>query len=119
MKSKYWMLLLAAILVLCLGLSIPLLMPGEAATHAEILSGGQVIHTVDLRVDREILVEADNGGENLVVVKDGKIGVVEATCPDHYCMHRGMCNSGAQIVCLPNKLVIRFVGETEIDMVVG
>ena len=88
MKSKYWMLLLAAAMALCLGLSIPLLMPGEAATHAEILSGGQVIHTVDLRVDREILVEADNGGENLVVVSGGKIGVAEATCPDHYCMHR-------------------------------
>ena len=119
MKTKYWIILLASVLAVSLGLSIPLLMPGEAATHAEIVSGGVVVKTVDLRIDQEILVEADNGGENLVVVRDGKIGVAEATCPDHYCMHRGMCNSGAQIVCLPNKLVIRFVGEQEIDMVVG
>ena len=119
MKTKYWIILLAAALVLCLGLGVVLMMPGEAATHAEIVSGGEVLKTVDLRIDQEILVEADNGGENLVLVKDGKIGVAEATCPDHYCMHRGMCNSGAQIVCLPNKLVIRFVGEQEIDMVVG
>ena len=119
MKSKYWILALAAVLVLCIGLSIPLLMPGEEATHAEILSGGELVATVDLRIDREIIVPAGNGGQNTVVVKDGKIGVTEATCPDHYCMHRGFCNSGAQIVCLPNKLVIRFVGESEIDMVVG
>ena len=119
MKTKTWILILAAVLALSLGLSILLLMPGETATHAEILSGGELVQTVDLRVDREILVRSDNGGENLVAVKDGKIGVVDATCPDHYCMHRGFCNSGAQIVCLPNKLVIRFVGETEVDMVVG
>jgi len=55
----------------------------------------------------------------MIHIKDGKIGVTEANCPDHYCMHRGFCNSGAQIVCLPNKLVIRFVGAPEIDMVVG
>ena len=119
MKTKYWIILLTCVLVLCLGLGIPLLMPGEAATHAEIISDGQVMHRVNLLVDREITVTTDDGGRNVITVKDGKIGVTEASCPDHYCMHRGMCNSGAQIVCLPNKLVIRFVGETEIDMVVG
>ncbi|MBQ5653356.1 MAG: hypothetical protein IIV28_00995, partial [Alistipes sp.] len=30
----------------------------------------------------------------MITVQDGKIGVSEATCPDHYCMKRGYCNSG-------------------------
>ena len=119
MKTKTWILILAAVLALSLGLSILLLMPGETATHAEILSGGELVQSVDLRIDREILVRSDNGGENLVAVKDGKIGVVDATCPDHYCMHRGYCSSGAQIVCLPNRLVIRFLGEQSVDIAVG
>ena len=119
MKTKTWIILFAALLLIFGGLSIPLLLPGEAATHAEIVSDGQLMHTVDLRIDREITISAYNGGRNTITIKDGKIAVTDATCPDHYCMQRGFCNSGAQIVCLPNKLVIRFAGEPEIDMVVG
>ena len=119
MKTKYWILLFAVLLTVCLGLSLPMLLPGEAATHAEIVSNGQVIHTVDLRMGRQIRITTDNGGSNVVTVKDGKIAVTEANCPDHYCMQRGYCNSGAQIVCLPNRLVIRFLGEQGIDAVVG
>ena len=119
MKTRTWILLLGGLLALCLGLSIPLLLPGDAATHAEIISDGQLLDTVDLRVARELRIDTDGGGYNVLTVKDGKIAVTEASCPDHYCMHRGFCNSGAQIVCLPNKLVIRFVENQEIDLVVG
>ena len=119
MKTKYWIALVGTLLLLCLGFSIPLLLPGEAASHAEIISEGRVLHTVDLRIDREISVVNAKGGVNTITVRDGKIAVTQASCPDHYCMHRGMCSSGAQIVCLPNKLVITFVGEPEIDGVAG
>jgi len=118
-KTKYWIALLAFLLIICAGLSIPILMPGEASTHAEIVSEGKVIHTVDLRVNQEITVTNSRGGTNLVTIRDGKIAVTAADCPDHYCMHRGFCNSGAQIVCLPNLLVIRFTGMQEVDIVVG
>ena len=53
------------------------------------------------------------------VCKDGKIAVTEASCPDHYCMKRGFCNSGTEIVCLPNRLVIQFLDAQEIDAAVG
>ncbi|MBQ8622579.1 MAG: NusG domain II-containing protein [Oscillospiraceae bacterium] len=119
MKTKTWIMLLAAVLAVCLGLSIPLLMPGEEASYAQIYSDGQLMHYVDLRVDQEFHITTYSGGTNTVTVKDGKIAVTEANCPDHYCMDRGFCNSGAQIVCLPNRLVIRFVGEQPIDAVVG
>jgi hypothetical protein len=118
MKTKFWIAILAFLLALCLGLSVLLLMPRQAATYAEITSHGKVIKTVDLRVNQEFTVDHD-GGSNTVTVSNGKIAVTEATCPDHYCMHRGFVNSGAQIVCLPNGLVISFVGDMEVDMVVG
>ena len=54
-----------------------------------------------------------------LAVKDGKIAVTQASCPDHHCMARGFCNSGAQIVCLPNRLVIEFLGDQEIDAAIG
>ena len=119
MKTKLWIMLFALLFVLCLGAGFLLLSPGEASNFAQIISDGQLMHTVDLRVDRQITISTYNGGRNVITVKDGKIAVTEATCPDHYCMERGYCNSGAQIVCLPNRLVIRFVAEQEIDAVVG
>ena len=119
MKTKYWVLLLALILAACIGLSIPLLLPGQEAAYAEIVSDGQVLHRVDLHLDRQFSVTTPSGGSNTVTVKDGRIAVTEANCPDHYCMERGFCNSGSPIVCLPNRLVINFSGELEIDAIVG
>lgn len=119
MKTKTWILLLLSLLILCAALSVFLLRPGESAHFAEVLSGGNVVKTVDLRIDQSFTVDAPNGGSNTVTVREGKIAVTEASCPDHYCMERGYCNSGTQIVCLPNRLVIRFLGEPEIDISVG
>ena len=119
MKTKYWIALLGILFVLCLGLSIFFLMPGQAATYAQIVSEGKVVETVDLHIDREFTVTNSRGGSNTITIRDGKIGVTDASCPDHYCMHRGLCNSGAQIVCLPNFLVISFTGQQEVDIVVG
>lgn len=111
--------LLCVLLAVCIGLSIPVLLPGETARYAEIISDGQLLHTVDLQVDDQIQIANGKGGQNTVTVKDGKIGVTQANCPDHHCMARGMCSSGAQIVCLPNRLVIRFLGDPGLDAVAG
>ena len=119
MKTKTWIILLTLMLAVCVGLSIPFLIPGEAAVSARIRSRNQLIKTVDLRIDQEFTLDTPDGGYNVITVKDGKIAVTEANCPDHYCMERGFCNNGSAIVCLPNRLVIEFAGETEVDFVVG
>ena len=117
MNTKYWIGILAAVLLLCLALSL-LTLGGEAASRAQITLDGKLVRVVDLSIEQEFTVETEKG-YNLVTVKDGKIAVTDASCPDHYCMARGFCNGGAQIVCLPNRLVIEFLGEAEIDGVVG
>ncbi len=117
MKTKYWILILAVTVLLC-GIAAALLFLSAPATHAQIISNGEVLRTVDLKVDQEFTVH--NGEEyNIVTVRDGKIAVTEATCPDEYCMRRGWCSGGMQIVCLPNSLIIRFTADTEIDGVSG
>ena len=119
MKTRTWILLFAVLFIVCLGISFYFLTPGDASTSAEITRQGQIVRTVDLRIDQSFTVESENGGYNVITVKDGKIGVTEASCPDHYCMMRGFCDSGTEIVCLPNRLTIRFLGEQEIDAIVG
>ena len=118
MKTKTWIAVLLAVFVVCAALSIWVLMPGEPAGQAEIWLDGTLYQTVDLAEDQEFVVSSDRGS-NTVTVKNGAIAVTAADCPDHYCMQRGYCDGGTQIVCLPNRLVIKFVGEQEIDGVVG
>ena len=117
MKNTTWAVHLAALLFVCIGASI-FLMGGNTANRAQITSDGAVIKTLDLSIDQEFTVTGEHG-TNTVTVKDGKIAVTAADCPDHYCIDRGFCNSGTQIVCLPNRLVITVLDEEIIDGVVG
>lgn len=118
MKTKTWIVLLAAVLALCTGLSLWLLLPGEDAARAEIWSDGELLYVLDLATEQSLTVSSDYGA-NTVTVRDGAIAVTEADCPDRYCMDRGFCSGGSQIICLPNRLVIRFVGEQAVDGVAG
>ena len=114
MKSKTWIILFAAVAAACIFLSLPLL-NREPARFARITSKGDVVKTVDLQIDQEFTVD----GKNTVTVRDGKIAVTWADCPDHYCMKRGFCDGGTDIVCLPNRLVIEFLGDQEVDAAIG
>lgn len=117
MKTKGWILLLVAVALLCGGLSIWLLRP-TPADQVEIWSEGKKLQTLSLGEDAVVTVETDDG-KNVVTVKNGKVAVTEADCPDGYCMKRGWCSGGAQIVCLPNRLILKFTGETTLDGVSG
>ena len=91
----------------------------SAPSRKEITSAGEVVAVVDLSEDQQLTVTSPDGGTNIITIKDGAIAVTDASCPDHYCMHRGYCNSGTDIVCLPNRLVISFLDEAEVDFVTG
>ena len=109
--------LFGAVFALCLVLA--LLPAADAPAARAQIKYGDKTTTVDLHIDQEMVFETRDGGYNAVTVKDGKIAVTEANCPDQYCVKQGFCHSGEQIVCLPHKLVISFLGESEIDGAVG
>lgn len=47
------------------------------------------------------------GDTNVCQIKNGKVTMIEATCPDHYCMkQKAIDEHGGSIICLPNKVVI-------------
>ena len=117
MKNKHWIALLAGLAAVCILLSLPLLTT-TPAQQAQVWSDGELLYTLELSHDRTVTVESALG-TNVITVRDGAIAVTEADCPDHYCMARGWVKGGAQIVCLPNRLVIRFVGEQSVDGVAG
>ena len=80
------------------------------------------IETAEYRLDTdaEIRLESENGGYNILVIKDGKADITEASCPDHVCVdQRAISKTGEAITCLPNKTVITVEGpdEAEFDFV--
>ena len=113
-KTKFWIIIFAGLAAVCIFLSLPLLRQDQAR-FARITSKGETVKTVDLMIDQEFTVD----GKNTVTVEGGKIAVTWASCPDHYCMKRGFCAGGTDIVCLPNRLVIEFLGDQEVDAAFG
>lgn len=95
----------------------------KPAKTAQIIQNGEVIKTVDLNVDEpyEFEIISPDGGHNTVRAENGKIGVVEADCPDKICVRQGFIDSGVlPIVCLPHRLsVIITDNGGEIDAVSG
>lgn len=118
MKTKTWIACLVVLLLACGGLSIFFMLPKEEADSVQVWSDGKLLHTLPLSEDAQIRVDV-GFGVNVVTVKDGKAGVTHADCPDGYCMARGMISNGTQIVCLPNRLVLKFTAEQVVDGIAG
>ena len=104
----------AAVFAAALLLTAAVLRHSDAQT-AEIVQNGTVIRTVDLtKADEDIRIPSPDGSSyNTVSVHGGEIRVSEAGCPDQTCVHMGALKSDSlPIVCLPNRLVIRFAEES-------
>lgn len=79
--------------------------------HVEISVDGNVVKTLQLNRDAEFTVDGYHGGTNHVVIKDGKVRVTKASCPDKLCIKQGAIHrTGDAIVCLPNRVIIRITG---------
>ncbi len=81
-----------------------------------IRQDGKIIYTLDLskETDRKFDI-GYNGSSNTVEIKDGRIRICDAGCPDKVCVHTGWLTADIPIVCLPNKLVIEFADGTSAD----
>lgn len=118
MKTKYWILLFALLAAACLLCSYFIFFGGASAAIATVRSDGVTVMTLDLTVDGEYRIASDYG-ENTIRVADGKVSVESADCPTQDCVRHAPANSGAPIVCLPNRLVITFSDAAEYDAIIG
>jgi len=81
-----------------------------------IYYNNEVYEKASLREDRVIRVN----DTNTVRIENGEVFMESADCPDRICVQQKPVNSsGRDIVCLPNKVVVRVISEEkEVDMVV-
>lgn len=118
MKTKVWLLLFSVLCLILAVLSALLLLGGEHAGYAEVYSDGELIVTLDLSKDTEYRVDLGEAW-NLLAVRDGRISVIAASCASQDCVHHAPADRGAPIVCLPNRLVIKFTNTSEFDAFIG
>lgn len=102
---------IAAILVIAGVLWLGLQLAGQRSHNMiRITVDGKEFGTYSLDKDQVIHI----GDTNVCEIKDGKATMIEATCPDHYCMkQKAVDEHGGSIICLPNKVVIE--GEDSAD----
>lgn len=117
-KFKAELLLVLAIILISAGiyLYMNVLMPSNGA-KVQILVDGLVTQEYDLYKSQTIVVETENGGQNILVIDNGSCYLDDANCPDKLCVHQGtISKAGQSIICLPHKLVIKIVGGEEQDV---
>ena len=119
-KIRNDFILIAAVLIAALGIWLGVELSKEEGAFAVVVVDGVETAKYPLDRDDEIRLESENGGYNILVIKDGSADVAEASCPDKICVNQhSIDKTGETITCLPNKTVIKIIGagEAEIDFV--
>ena len=77
----------------------------------EITVDGETVATYSLFDDGTYVL---NGGTNAIVIEGARVYMIHSDCPDHTCERTGKIKYvGQSIICLPNKLSVTIVGESE------
>lgn len=111
--KKNDLLLLATVLIVagvCFGMR--LLQGGDGAV-VTVRVDGEITERLELDKDQVLDV---NGGTNKIEIKDGKVHMREADCPDQLCVHqKSIQYNNESIICLPNKVVVQIESSEESD----
>ena len=109
--KKNDILLLGAVLTLAAVIFLVcLFFTADDGNCAVITVDGEVYAKLPLDENTELLVSTEYG-ENLVAVRDGKVYVTDADCPDKICVRSGEATPMNSIVCLPHKLTVSVEAE--------
>lgn len=85
----------------------------QDGNFAEVIVDGKVKSVYSLETDGEYVIKTDDY-INTIVIKDGKVSMKEANCPDKICVKQGgISKDGQSIICLPHKTVVRITSEEE------
>jgi heptaprenyl diphosphate synthase len=100
----------AALLLSAIVVASFVLLPGTEGTAVLVEVAGRAVEKLDIHENREVTFRGEKG-EMKVEVRDGRVRVAEADCPNRICVRTGWrSREGEVIVCVPNRTVIRILG---------
>lgn len=116
MKNRIWIIIFSLASILCLGVWLFISNVSSPSKVVGIYQNGSLVEKIDLNSvtgEREITLSGEYG-DNVILVSNGHIEMKSADCPDKICVEHGELKSSASpIVCLPNKVVIKFESSTD------
>lgn len=118
MSNKRWIMLFAALLLVCAAAA--LLLPRSGSTVG-VWQAGELIYTIDpaLHKGEEYILRYE-AGETVVAVGDEGVFIRSADCKNQNCVRHGpLKRGGTPIVCLPERIVVRWMEDDTLDAVTG
>ena len=99
--------LLISLLVLGIVGILMVMLLGKTPQQVIVTVDGQVYGRYSPVENREIVIQTENGGENVLVIHEGTVYITSANCPNHDCVnHKPISLANESIVCLPHKVVV-------------
>lgn len=91
---------------------------GAVASQVEIWQDTALVGTYALDSTQSTTLPLDSKyGHNSLIIENGSVRMLEASCPDQVCVHTGAIDKpGQTIVCLPNRVVIEISGNGEVQI---
>ena len=91
-------------------------MTKPTGSEVYIYKDGKLLEAVSLSVEKTVKID-----EHITVkISGGAAYVLKSDCKGQDCVKAGKISKvGEMIVCLPNKVVIKIVGDGEVDYITG
>ena len=110
-KYRLDVIVISALLILSLSVLLIVNLTRKDGATVKIEVNGETVGEYPLGLNRDYTV---NGGTNILRVEDGRAYMIHSDCPDHTCEMTGKISYvGQTIVCLPNKVSVTIIGESD------
>ncbi len=88
----------------------------ESGNAVAVNINGERTAVYSLSTDLEVTISTGEN-YNTLVIENGKARISSADCPDGICVEtRAVSYVGETIVCLPHKVVVEVIGDTEAEI---
>ena len=116
MKNRIWVIIFSVVILICVAIYIVGFGSANETDVVGIYSNSKLVEKIDLSKldsERKITISGENGN-NVILAQKNSIKMISAECPDKVCVDHGeLKKGGAPIICLPNKLVIRWENSSD------
>lgn len=110
--------LLLIIIVLFICIVMFLLFSNKSGSYAYVYYENKVIKKINMNINGLYTVQGYNG-DVVIEVLNNKIRVKEETSNKNICSNMGFVSSPLEpIICLPNKIVVKIIEDSEIDTII-
>jgi hypothetical protein len=77
---------------------------------------GNLLYRLPINTDKSVTIDGPIG-RTTIVIQNRNVWIVDAPCPHKTCMRMGKIRFGREtIVCIPNRLLIRIEGGSDLDI---